>query len=154
MPETPCPRSFIFMVKLKDFACQKLWYILAGPCFWMHRASEDSGLNPGKIKQIFNSHINGVFSTSRDRQDNAPPQSVIGPAVPLLTVPVFPWARLMVHGHVLITRGHERSRESHTPLPRLPGPGQRSKLWLRLCSFRFWAVPYHKTCVGLSPVNR
>lgn len=61
---------FVFMVKLKWFM-SKAVMCFGGACFGTLRASEDSGLNPGKRKQIFNSHVNGVFSTSRDRQESA-----------------------------------------------------------------------------------
>lgn len=60
-------------------SCSVFWLGLA---FEPLGASEGSGLNPGKMKQIFNSHVNGVFSVSRDRLDSASLSLVLGLQMP------------------------------------------------------------------------
>lgn len=71
MSQTLGPCGFCFHGETEMIYMSKAVMCFGGACFGTLRASEDSGLNPGKRKQIFNSHVNGVFSTSRDRQESA-----------------------------------------------------------------------------------
>lgn len=126
-PPTLCPRGLIFMVKLEQFFYQQLSYLLAGPCRWTLMASEDSGLNPGKMKQIFNSHIHGGFSTSNTRQEKVPPG--------LLLLLRFPpqLLSLLSHDHALwfmvAFRSYRGTKVASDPTQH-PGPGQQSKIRL------------------------
>lgn len=107
------------------------------------------GLNPGKMKQIFNSHINGGFSTSNSNRQGLllqfPPQ-----LLSLLSYDHALWFMVPFWSYRGTKVANNPTLHLHIFQALASNPGSNCGPLFIL----FWTVPYHRTRISLSPVNQ